>query len=194
MDTETINAWARLEFLDPAPVLRELRKLEVQLIGQPIAPRVLRLRTNEFRSEREARNAALFSHGMAAATGVKVFFARSEAADYDFVTRWRAGDELHYCAVQLKELPPEDLNPALTLEHLLSGLEKYSPTRTVVAVLLNKPALMDVAALPQVTRRFSQAWLFWLASPDGNRWKIQGDVLATPFTYDFHYPLSNGAV
>ena len=188
MSTDTLNAWAQLEYLDPEPVLRNLRRLEIKLLAQPIPPRVLRLRTSALKPDREGRDAALFAHGIAAAMGTKVYFARQEAADYDFVTRWLVGDELRYCAVQLKELPPEDLNPLLTLESLLSGLGKYGTTRTALAVLLNKAGVMDAASLPQQARRFSQVWLFWLASPDGNRWKIQGDILATPFTYDFHYP------
>ncbi|MCH8253782.1 MAG: hypothetical protein IID06_00350 [Gemmatimonadetes bacterium] len=153
-----------------------------------IEPKVLRLRTGPLKPEREARNAAIFTHGIASVIGTKVFMARHEAADHDFVAAWVENGESSFCAVQLKELVPKDLNPNATLDELILSLAKYSRTDTVVAILLNRPVQMGLTPRQVASVPFSQLWLFWQASPDGRRWAIQGDVLTTPVRYDFSYP------
>jgi hypothetical protein len=183
-----LRAWSKLSYEDPEPVLRRFRTLEVAHSVVDLDPLIRRLRSSQLKGPREVRNAAIFTHGMAAAIGTKVYFAAIESSDYDFVTTWQIADQQKFCSVQLKELVPVDLNSNQRLPDLLASLEKYQPTRTALAVLLNKPWQMDVKDIPAVARRFSQLWFFWLASPDGNNWKIQGDALAVPATYDFRYP------
>jgi hypothetical protein len=185
VDTE-LRGWAKLPFQDPEPVLQQLRKLEIKLSGLALDPLVRRLRTTGLKEAREVRNAAIFAHGMATATGTKVYFAASESSDYDFVTAWHSGGQEHFCPVQLKELPPLDLSGAKTLSCVLSSLGKYQPTRTVLAVLLNQPAQLPIAEIPSEARRFKQMWLYWSTSPD--EWRIQGDTLAVPAIYSFQYP------
>ena len=187
--SDSLNAWARLEWRDPAVTLRELRALELATANLDVSDKVRRLRTGDLKHIREGRNAALFSHGMATATGNEVYFAPFEAADYDFVTSWIVGDERLYCPVQLKELPPSDLAPTSSLKDLLSSLGKYQQTDTVLALLLNRPAQLSAPELAATRIPFSQAGLFWCASPDQERWVIQGDILASSATYEFTYPL-----
>jgi|ERR1039458_2207279 hypothetical protein len=185
---DVINAWSQLVFRDPEPLLRELRTLEYAVMGLDVADKVLRLRTNDLQNIREGRNAALFAHGMATATGRKVYFAAHEAADYDFVTSWIINEERFFCAVQLKELVPTDLNPTASLEQLLVSLAKYQTTSTVLAILLNRPAQLTLEQLAKFNVPFGQAWLFWLESANGSRWMIEGDLLNNPASYPFRYP------
>ena len=191
---DSINAWARLDWRDPVQTLRQFRALEYSTVTIPAADRVRRLRTGDMRQVREGRDAALFTHGVAAVTGRKVYFAPYEAADYDFVTSWVVDETRHYCPVQLKELPPADLTNRGSLEELQRSLQKYQQTDTVLALLLNRPAQMSTADLRAIPIPFAQVWLFWCASADHARWMIQGDLLTSPATYDFGYPGPEGAV
>ena len=183
-----MNAWANLEYRDPEEVLRWLRALERETAGLDLSDRVRRLRTGDLKDVRGLRDAALFSHSLAAATGHRVYFAPHEAQDYDFVTAWRLADQRHFCPVQLKEVPPADLNASTSLEDVLRNLGKYSQTDTALAVLLNKPCTLAGEQLSALRIPFCQLWLFWCASADGESWVIQGDVLDSPARYPFRYP------
>jgi len=184
-----INEFARLPFRDPTPVLRDLRKLEEGLETVSIDPRLRRLRTGGLKPEREARDAALFSHGMAQVLGTKVFVAPVEADDYDFVTMWVADDTQHFCPVQLKELVPDDLNSQATLRTLLEGLSRYAPSlNTALAVRLNRAGHIEFADLELPRIPFSQLWFFGCASADSARWFLYGDALADPKLVRFDYP------
>jgi hypothetical protein len=191
---DSINAWAQLSWRDPVQTLRELRALEYATAAIPASSKVRRLRTGDLREVREGRDAALFTHGMASATGRKVYFAPCEVSDYDFVTTWAVDDERHYCPVQLKELPPADLTDRGSLEETLGSLRKYQQTDTVLALLLNRPVQMSAADFLAIPIPFAQVWLFWCVSADHARWMIQGDLLTSPATYEFRYPAPEGAV
>ena len=105
-----INAWSKLQFHDPEPVVKKLRMVQAEFVPQLTDERIRNLRTPDLKPEREARDAAIFSYGMGKALNTKVLMARKESSDYDFVTCWRLGDALNFCPVQLKELPPAELN------------------------------------------------------------------------------------
>ena len=78
-------------------------------------------------------------------------YAREESGDYDFVTRWVEGDAQHFCPVQLKELVPEDLNPATSLSDLIAGLGKYSTkTSTALAVKINRRSNLTLPTMPDI--------------------------------------------
>ena len=115
-DATRLNVWAKLQFHDPEPVLKRLRALEYALATKDIEPKVLALETNNLRREQEAREAAIFTHGMASVVGTKVFMARHEADDYDFVAAWTENDECRFCPVQLKKLVCRNRNPGATLQ------------------------------------------------------------------------------
>jgi hypothetical protein len=76
---------------------------------------VRRLRTNRLKTDREARDALIFAHGMATVLGTKILVAPGEVEDCDFVTRLSIGDTVHFSCIQLKELAPDDLNPNQTV-------------------------------------------------------------------------------
>jgi hypothetical protein len=76
---------------------------------------------------------------------------------------------------------------------LLSALGKYPRTDTVLAVLLNQPAELEVAELSSLYIPFSQVWLVWCESPDHEHWAIQGDIRASSTKYRFTYPAPRGA-
>ena len=183
----SINHWRTLDYHDPAHVLRRLRAVENRLAGD-LAPMVRRLRTKEFKKERESRDAALFTYLVGRAHGVEMRYAREEAADYDFVVTWRADGQLHFCPVQLKELIPADLNPEATLDGLLRGLHHYAASKTVLAVRLNRRGVIDLAALKLPPIPFAELWLFWAGPLETGKWYLHGDALGNLGQWEFDYP------
>lgn len=178
--------YGKMEFWDPVPILRCLRQLELSQAWSHLPQRARRLRTAGLKEQREARDAAIFAHGLATVLGTKVLFAPEEAADFDFVVSWIEEGYDRFCAVQLKELVPDDLNPMQTLDELLTRLRKYPKTDTILAILLNKslPAReIVVSGVP-----FRELWLFWQSSPDASRWGLEGDLLSDSKRYEFRYP------
>ncbi len=184
-----LNYWRTLTYHDPAAILRKLRAVEIELAGalRDADPDVRSLRTNEFNKYREWRDAALFTHGMGLAMGVKMGYATEATGDYDFVAAWTQDDTTSYCPVQLKELVPAERNPEATVDGLLRGLRKYGPTRTVLAIRLNRRGQMVLDRdWPAIA--FAQLWFFWASAPDASKWSIYGDALGTPGQWAFPYP------
>jgi hypothetical protein len=183
-----IRAWSTRAFYDPEPVLRALRQLERSLSGGTIPEAVLRLRTNNFKSEREARDAALFAHGMAKVCGVKVLVSPGETEDCDFLTRVRVEATEHFMCVQLKELAPGDLSPNQTLEPLVAKLQRLPPSDAVLAVHLNRRTTIPFEQLAAVRAPFAEVWFFWAADAALEQWCMFGDVMTSPQPYEFRYP------
>jgi hypothetical protein len=182
------NYWKRINFYDPAKILRDLRRLEEDIAGIE-DPMVRRLRTPALKKYREWRDGALFTYGMGVAQGKEMLYATEESSDYDFVVAWAGESEHLFCPVQLKELVPADLNPRATLEGLLNGLPIYSAgSDTVLAVKLNRRGKMDRTKIRLPPIPFKQLWFFWCASQDGTRWGIFGDALKQPGQAVFAYP------
>jgi len=183
-----LRTFARRTFHDPEPVLRRLRDVEIQLAQTDTPDLVRRLRTGRLKSEREARDALLFAHGMAAVVRAKVYVAPGEAEDCDFVTRATVGDITHYACVQLKELVPDDLNPSHSLESIVAEIEHLPPSDAVLAIRLNRRGRIDYARLAAVRVPFAELWYFWAASPDSKSWRIFGDAMGQPALHEFQYP------
>ncbi len=79
-----IREWDQFDYFDPVPVLKALRAVEVGMVVRPegvadVPDRVRRLRVNDLKGIREARDAAIFSHGMAAFLGTKLLYAKASA-------------------------------------------------------------------------------------------------------------------
>src|SRR5688572_3145226 len=124
-----------LTWVDPKQVLINLRWLELRLPSN-IDDKVRRLRTNELKQWREARTAVLFAHGISEQVLRKpTLVAKSEEKDYDFVMRWNENGVDCYFPVQLKELPPDDLNPDVRVDDILAGLSKYSGAEDLSVVV-----------------------------------------------------------
>lgn len=115
-----LNAWGKQSFHDPESVLRKPRKIQLELVPQITDEGIRNLRTSQLKTEREARDAAIFSYGIGQALGTEVLLVREESSNYDFLTCWKSDDALNSCPVQLKELPPDELNANISIESRLA--------------------------------------------------------------------------
>jgi len=191
VERDTLNRWRALTPHDPAQVLRRLRAVENEMAyaDERLGPMVRRLRTREYKKEREWRDAALFTYLVGLAQGVDARYLTEEATDYDFVVTWRGEQVQHFCPVQLKELVPEDLNAKATLDDLLHGLKKYGgATRTVLAIKLNRRGRIQLGGLKLPPITFAELWFFWAGAPSTNELFLWGDALTRPRPWSFPYP------
>lgn len=181
-----------LKWVDPRRVLINLRRLEERLPDKMNA-KVRRLRTNELKEWREARYAALFAYGIGQRVLEKpTLVAKVEDLDFDFVMRW--GDEGgdYFYPVQLKELPPEDLNPGVALEQILGKLNKYSGADDLsVVLLINRRMRFEYHPWASDQKpNIKELWYFGCTSQDQSKWFLYGSVLAnTPRYHEFDYPV-----
>ena len=177
-----------LNWVDPKQVLINLRWVEANL-SPNIDERVRRLRTKEWR---EARGAALFAYGIGKAVlGTVTQVAKVEERDFDFVMRWTDEQTNHYYPGQLKELPPTDLNPDVSLEDILAKLEKYSGPQNLSAVIqINRRMRLERGSLPGKHKlNLLELWYIGCTSEDQSSWFLYGSVLkANPRHYEFAYP------
>ncbi len=189
MNDITLREWGKLEYQDPEFILSELRKLEIEYAQLPIDKRTLNLRTNKLKKYREGREAALFCFGIGKYMGKKVFFSPTEASDYNFVVLWKDGEFANYAPVQIKEFVPADLNPALELDDLISGLKKYQDSsKLIVAIHLNRRIHLEFNNLNIPRLKLAGLFLFGAVSEDQEKWMLQGDLLDNPQTTTFDYP------
>jgi hypothetical protein len=189
-DTIQINEWKRLAWYEPAEFLRGLRRAEVRIADWDLEPKVRHLRTHELRPQLEARQAALFAHGMSEAVGSQVLFAMHEAGDHDFVTAHASGDTRHFTPIQLKEWVPPDLNPRQSLHDILNKLPSVYPTpsRTAVAIHVNRPTRIEFAEMEIPNIALGGLWLFGASAPDQTEWFLYGSLLHEPLLYTYRYP------
>src|SRR5467141_298190 len=137
--------WARLSYREPRQYLLELREAERSIAGAPLDKKTRALRAKGQRKYLEARQAALFCHGINEALGLGIRFAHSEERDYDAIATWREGDVQHYAPIQLKEVPPASANPKATVNGVLAGLAKYVDSRElIVAVHVTKAGRLTI--------------------------------------------------
>ncbi|MEQ8694650.1 MAG: hypothetical protein RIC85_04935 [Gammaproteobacteria bacterium] len=180
-----------LTWVDPAQALVNLRWLE-QHLPADIDRRVRRLRTNQLKELREARVGAIFAHGLSKTVLKKrVAVAKVEKADFDFVLRWVESNTNRFYPVQLKELPPEDLNPNITLDDVLRGLNKYNGEHNLSVVIhLNRSIRFEYH--PMVTRpnaQINELWYLGCQTSDQSAWFLYGNVFHRwPEKRDFDYP------
>jgi len=151
--------------------------------------RVRRLRTAKLKRYREWRDAALFLHGLGLAQDRKISYATLEESDYDFVASWTENATQHFCPVQLKELPPADLNADADLERILAGSVKDPrATSTLLAVRLNRAGRIDLKRIRLPSMPWKELWFFWASGPNSSSFTIYGDALSDPGQYSFDYP------
>ncbi len=181
-----------MEWAEPKGVLINLRTIEMNL-PEGMDEKVRRLRTNQLKEWREARIAALFSYGMSSTVlRVPVLVSKSEAKDFDFVMRWRVEDRDFFYPVQLKELPPDDINPSVTLDDIFDKLEKYSGAADLsVAIHINRRMRFDFQPWSRKPRpRINELWYLGCESADQSKWFLYGSTLKkNPRKYEFSYPV-----
>ncbi|MCX5855718.1 MAG: hypothetical protein NTZ24_14305 [Deltaproteobacteria bacterium] len=186
-DLIQMREWERLKYYDPFIILTHLRRLNNLAAESSLPKNVKTLRRNDLKEYREGRDAALFCLGMTKVLCTTVFFARLEAQDYDFVTRWQNVDETIYTPVQLKEVVPESLNPNSNVNDTLAKIIKYSGSdRTVVALRVNREIHLELNSIQFPKMRLGGIWLYGAAAPD--QWYIYGDLLNEPHLWEFEYP------
>jgi hypothetical protein len=104
--------------------------------------------------------------------------------------RWVKGEKEYFYPVQLKELPPDDLDTTESLDGIYDKLEKYSGTDDLaVAIHVNKKMTLKWGPWErQKQPRVRELWLFGTNSPDQSKWFIFGDMLRKPRFYEYRYP------
>jgi len=184
--------YGQMEWVDPRVFLIELRAVEMNL-PEDLDEKVRRLRTNQLKEWREARTAAIFSHGMSCAVlKHPVLFSKSEFKDFDFVMRWHKEDKDFFYPVQLKELPPDDINASVALEDLYDKLDKYSgATDLSVAIHINRHTRFEFRPWARTNRpRIKELWYIGCESADQSKWFLYGSTLReNPRKYEFAYPV-----
>jgi hypothetical protein len=189
-DRIRLRSFAGLKYYDPAIVLRGLRRAESDSRFSTLPHDVRQLRKQSQKTWREGRVGALFAYGMGQRVlGLDVHVALVEDEDYDFVTRWQQNDEVCYCPVQEKELPPSHLNDGATVGETLALLARSTPTSdTVALVYLNRRLELDFRDVVIPTMGFRELWFIGAASPDQDNWFLFGDALTSFRRFDFEYP------
>jgi len=187
----TAREFDSMDWVDPAQVLINLRWLESNLPSE-MDDKVRRLRTNQLKEWREARIGALFAYGMSTKVlNVRTAVSKTESSDYDFVMRWVENERNYFYPVQLKELPPADLNPDISLNDIIDKLEKYSgETNLSVVIHINRQMRFEYRPWQRVGRpRINELWYLGCESADQSKWFLYGSVLReNPQKYDFEYP------
>lgn len=182
------NVLGQLEYRDPADLLRRFRSIEIQF-PRDLPDPIRHLRTNELKHCREIREAALFCYGMSCRIGQSVYFSPDERADHDFVAMYVSAGVQHFLPVQLKELVPEQLNPAATIDDIVAGLGKYRSDHLTVAVHLNRVGRFCPPAHRIPALQIAALWFYWATVPDQSEWCLFGDVLGVPQASCFAYPV-----
>lgn len=184
-----------LNWYDPKQVLINYRQVEMNFPDN-LDPKVRRLRTNKLKELREGRDAAIFSFGMSERVlELPVLVAKSEKSDYDFIMRWIKEEKEYFLPVQLKELPPEDINPVVQIEHIYEKLKKYNGENDLlVAIKLNRAIKsFDLNSYKsEENLKISELWYFGCSNPEQSKWFLHGSLLENnPQFYDFAYPESD---
>lgn len=180
-------------------LLQRLREIEYEVM-QVIPPsRERRLQTRDTMPLRELREAALLCHGLATRFGETIGVTHWEEHDHDAVALIQKPGESCFYPLQMKQLPPDDLNPQASLQDIIDSLPaKYprSPQLTV-GISLNRNQHIDFHALSIPRMNIGGLFFFGASSPDQSEWILWGDVLspgpfATFFTYPDVAPLASG--
>ncbi len=180
-DQLRIRALLQRDVIDPALLLKRLAALDAAYAAK-------RWRTREFKELREMKDACLLAYGLSKALETDVAVVRGEVEDYDFALRAVGDDGIQFVGVQLKELPPEDLNPLVTLEELLGRLAAGPATDATLVIRINRQGYIPDEALSAVKLPYAEVFYLWATSPDGLRWCIYGDAMQQPRRYEFAYP------
>ena len=191
LDKIRIRGFQSLRYVEAADVLRKLRQVEHDPAVQALDEKVRTLRTNDLKPFREARLAALFAYSMGQTRfRVPVYVAAAESEDYDCVLAWKDADGGWFSPVQLKELPPDHINPRLSLEDLLAKLKRYgSAPELHVAIHTNRATRLEFGPWMKIHGLdLGGVWLFGGLNAEATKWFVYGDLLGDPNFREFEYP------
>ena len=192
LDKIRIRKFQKLNWHRPGPVLKNLRYIETHALDPKMNKRERNLRTNTLKEWREARDAAIFAYGIEnQLLKAPIFVAKSEESDYDFVLRWVINETESFAPVQLKELPPDELNSEITLDDLYHKLEKYSGTDDLVVVIkINRRGRFNWMPWQRKNKLpIKELWFFGCTTEDQSKWFFVGDILDEPRFFEFEYPV-----
>lgn len=175
-----VRRWSKLAFQEPRGFLISLAEISDQIAASDLPYSVASLRTNSLKRHREARQCALFCHGMGHLLGTEVRFAPAEESDIDFVAWFRKADEDHFVPVQVKELVPERVRPTASFQEELNKLAKYTDSHDLCVVFhINRDVRIEPAELHLTGVKVRELWLVGSAGEDGKEWMLCGDLLAS---------------
>lgn len=171
------RAFLKLKYFDPVDVLGRWRRLQIEGAQSDLPERVRNLRTRELKKLSEMRQGLLFCLGMSERLGLPVGFAQSEEADYDGVAYWSVDEVAHFSPIQLKEVPPETLNPTASVQTILDGLAQYADSEELsVAIYVNRDGSVNLSELHLPNVKFGGIWMFAAANPEQTEWVLYGDL------------------
>ena len=189
MNQIRIREFEKLEYRDPRPFLVKLRLLQEVVVNSETPEVVKNLRTNTLKRIRELRDTTIFTYGLSNIIGQTVFLAEREAQDYDFVTRTINDRSIFYTPLQLKEVPPDQLNQKSSVQSVVDSLTKYGDSDDlVVAIKVNRPIHFDPAAIIIPHLRIGGLWVFSALAEDQSEWGLWGDFLRDQIGMRFAYP------
>jgi hypothetical protein len=180
-----------MEWVNPRQLLVNLRWLEFNLPAD-IDERIRHLRTNSLKEWQEARFAALFAYGISnAVLHLPTHLSKTEKVDFDAVMKWQQNGEDHYSPLQIKELPPDDINPDVSLDDILDRLGKYSgEDNLTVVVCLNRRTRIKFQPWDRQSKpRISELWYLGCTDEYQSKWFLYGSALEKySRRFDFEYP------
>lgn len=191
MDAAWIRQAQQSEFFDATCYLKRIRKFERRIaVGQVGLPQDAPFGRGEKRQS-ELRQAALFLHGMSESTGIRISFSDQEDSDYDTVIQWQESESRHIGIVQLKQLPPQEVNEMASVNSIIKKLSKYSDSQgLVVALWLNRAFRFDPSAIEVPDLKISSLWAFGAANESQDSWLLWGDLLSDKcLATRFEYPV-----
>ncbi len=178
-DQIRLREWSRLAFSDPVEVIRKFNKLERLVSDTFIPDHEKALRTNDLKTLRETRQAALFALGIRKWTeNHSVEIAVTEDSDYDAVFRMKDDDLISYTPVQLKEVVPERWNKAASIDSIINKLGVLQSSKDLVVGFHHTRSTDDGNLKVSVPNDLNLAGLFVFGSVsnDSSEWMIAGDL------------------
>lgn len=193
MTDDRTNEARGLRYLDPKRILTEPGALQAAVAEWPQRFGRKLSENERKRLTEEIVQAAAFCWGMAELWKRRVEFSPKASGSHDCVLALgpsAGGDPPGFLLVQLKALPPESLNPQVTLQSLINDLEgKYhDPDELYMCIAVNRPGEIDFAALkvPEALKsQLLELWILGRTNEDRTKWFLRGDLLAEPQT-SFH--------
>jgi hypothetical protein len=137
--------------------------------------------------------ATWFAYAFAGAhriSDLRVQLGQEERTDADARFRWTENGTVYDAPVQLKELPPETVNAALTIERLVELVcKKYPNTRDlIVAIYLNRSGPLNQKL--NVPSLVSQLWCWGFSKPNSQELFLSGTTHSGPRHFHIGVDLS----
>ena len=181
--------WSQLPFYDPKGLLVELHKVSLDVAQADLPYNLSSLRTNSLNRYREGRQCALFCYGIGQRLETEVRFAFSEEQDIDFVSRYEVDEVVHLVPLQMKEVVPQRVRDAASLQEEIDKLSKYGDSSDlVVAFHLNRDARIVPQDLDFSRAKVREIWIVGSTGKD-EEWLLLGNMIGTdPRASVFRYP------